>query len=497
MRTAVSRFLGVLVLLAVMPLVALAEESHAVPVSVGWVTPFVALLLAIAVVPFINRHWWEHNYQYVSFGLGAAVAVYYIFGLHHAGRLLATLIEYVSFIALIGSLFVVAGGIHIQIKGKSRPLANTFLLAIGAVIANIVGTTGASMILIRPWLRVNRYRVKPFHVVFFIFIVSNMGGALTPIGDPPLFLGYLKGVPFFWVLERTWPAWLVATGLVLAVFFVLDTISFRRQPAAKRHSVEGTHEEGAASGVHNVFFLAVILVAVFITNPPFLREVLMVLAAVGSYVTTGKEIHKKNDFNFIPIKEVAILFAGIFATMIPALDWLELNAASLGIVTPGQFYFASGSLSAFLDNAPTYLNFLSAAIGLYVSPEVVAGVQNAIATKGAALAQLTGDHATAIRGTYESLQKYHYDLVASGNVPADKIMLSVLLANHPLHIQAISLGAVFFGACSYIGNGPNFMVKSIADQFGVKCPSFFGYIAMYSIPVLIPVFVVVWWLFLT
>jgi Na+/H+ antiporter NhaD/arsenite permease-like protein len=496
MRSVFARSIGVLALSSLGSAVSLAEESHAVAVSIGWVTPFLALLIAIAVVPFINRHWWEHNYHYVSFGLGAVVAVYYMFGLHHAERLLGTLVEYFSFIALIGSLFVVAGGIHIQIKGRSRPLANTFLLAIGAVIANIVGTTGASMILIRPWLRVNRYRVQPFHVVFFIFVVSNMGGALTPIGDPPLFLGYLKGVPFFWVLERSWPAWIVATGLVLGVFYVLDTMNFRKQSAAKRHSVDGTHEEGAASGVHNVFFLAVILVAVFITDPPFLRELLMVLAAVGSYVTTAGEIHKKNDFNFIPIKEVAILFAGIFATMIPALDWLELNAASLGIVTPGQFYFASGALSSFLDNAPTYLNFLSAAIGLHVSPDVVSGVQQVLASKGAALAQLGGEHAQAIRGTYESLQRYHYDVVASGNVPADKIMLSVLLANHPLHIQAISLGAVFFGACSYIGNGPNFMVKSIAEQSGVKCPSFFGYIAAYSIPVLIPVFVIVWWLFL-
>ncbi len=352
------------------------------------------------------------------------------------------------------------------------------------------------MILIRPYLRVNRYRVRPFHVVFFIFVISNMGGALTPIGDPPLFLGYLKGVPFFWVLERSWFPWVIAMGLVLAVFFVMDTLSYRGLTAAERHGAEGAHEESAASGVHNVFFLLLILVAVFITDPPFVREVLMVLAAVGSYVTTKHEIHRKNDFNFIPIKEVAILFAGIFATMIPALDWLELNAASLGIVSAGQFYFASGSLSAFLDNAPTYLNFLSAAIGLHVGPELVAGVQQIIATKGAALAGLTGEHAAAIRATYESLVRYHYDLVAAGNVPVDQIMVNALLANHPLHIQAISLGAVFFGACSYIGNGPNFMVKSIAEQSGVRCPSFFGYIALYTVPVLLPVFVVIWWLFL-
>lgn len=472
------------------------ESAHAVPVQVGWVVPFVVLLVAIAVAPFINRRWWEHNYPFVAFGLGAVVILYYIFGLRHPERLLATLIEYVSFIALIGSLFVVAGGIHIQIKGKSRPLANVFLLAIGGVVANMVGTTGASMILIRPYLRVNRYRVRPFHVVFFIFIVGNIGGALTPIGDPPLFLGYLRGVPFFWILDRSWFPWLITMALVLAVFFVMDTLSYRGLTAAERHGAEGAHEEGAASGVHNVFFLVMILVAVFITDPPFVRELLMLLAALGSYMTTKHEVHKKNDFNFIPIKEVAILFAGIFATMIPALDWLELNAASLGIVSAGQFYFASGSLSAFLDNAPTYLNFLSAAIGLHVGPDLVAGVQQIVATKGAALAGLTGEHAPAIRATYESLVRYHYDLVAAGNVPVDQIMVSAMLANHPLHIQAISLGAVFFGACSYIGNGPNFMIKSIAEQTGVRCPSFFGYIALYTIPVLMPVFVVIWWLFL-
>jgi Na+/H+ antiporter NhaD/arsenite permease-like protein len=498
-RDSARILLCALALTVLLPLAAFANEgssSHAVPVHVGWVIPFITLLLSIAIVPFINRHWWEHNYPYVAFGLGAMVAGYYVFGLGHADRLLLTLMEYISFIVLIGALFVVAGGIHIQIKGKSRPLANVFILAIGAVLANLVGTTGASIILIRPFLRANRYRVRPFHVVFFIFIVSNMGGALTPIGDPPLFLGYLRGVPFFWVLERSWFPWLVAMALVLGVFFVMDFISYHRLSAAERKSVESAHEEGSASGVHNLFFLALILVAVFITEPPLVREVLMILAAAGSYFTTKREIHRKNDFNFIPIKEVAVLFAGIFATMIPALDWLELNASALGIVTAGQFYFGTGSLSAFLDNAPTYLNFLSAAVGLFVNPEVVAGVQQLVATKGAALAGLTGEHAQEIRATFASLVQYHFDLVAQGNVPVEQIMVSALLANHPLHVQAISLGAVFFGACSYIGNGPNFMVKSIAEQAGIQCPSFFGFIVKYSIPVLIPIFVAIWWLFL-
>jgi Na+/H+ antiporter NhaD/arsenite permease-like protein len=483
-------------ILALLPVPLLANEGgEAVAVTPWMIIPFGALLLAIAVMPFINRHWWEHHYPVVAVGLGLVSVAYYLFVLHAPGRLLVTLMEYISFIVLIGSLFVVAGGIHIQIRGKSRPLSNVFLLAIGAVLANIVGTTGASMILIRPYIRVNKYRIKPFHVVFFIFVVSNMGGALTPIGDPPLFLGYLKGVPFFWVVEQVWLPWLVGMALVLAVFYGLDTLSLRRLPAARLHEAKEAHEEGAAEGVQNIFFLAVILVAVFITDPPFVREGLMVAAALGSYFTTKHGIHKKNDFNFIPIKEVAILFLGIFATMIPALDWLETNATALGIETAGQFYWATGFLSSFLDNAPTYLNFLSAQIGLFVSPDIVTGVLHAVATRGADLAQLTGPHAEAIRTTYETLLRYHYDLVVNGSAGTTDIAIAYLLGNHPLHLQAISLGAVFFGACTYIGNGPNFMVKSIAQQAGVECPSFFGYIVKYTIPVLLPIFFVIWLLF--
>jgi Na+/H+ antiporter NhaD/arsenite permease-like protein len=236
-------------------------------------------------------------------------------------------------------------------------------------------------------------------------------------------------------------------------------------------------------------------VAVFITNPPFLREALMAAAALGSYFTTTHDIHRKNDFNFLPIQEVAILFVGIFATMIPALDWLEANAVELGIVTAGQFFWATGSLSAFLDNAPTYLNFLSAAIGLLVTPDIVAGVQHAVATRGADLASMTGPHAEAIRTTYETLLRYHYDVVVSGSVRLSDIAVAHLLANHSLHVEAISLGAVFFGACTYIGNGPNFMVKAIAQQSGVETPLFFAYILKYTIPVLLPIFFVIWLLF--
>lgn len=485
--------LSLLVFTGILP--AFGENGVHVEPNPVMILPFVLLLMAIAVMPFINKHWWEHNYPYVSIALGLVVVTYYLFGLDSAGRLLHTGTEYVSFICLIGSLFIVSGGIHIRIKGKSKPLANVFLLAIGAAVSNIIGTTGASMILIRPFIRVNRYRIKPYHVVFFIFIVSNMGGALTPIGDPPLFLGYLKGIPFFWVAEHLWYKWAIGIVAVLAIFYVIDLMSFNKLPASVRHGAEGAEEEGEASGVQNIFFIVVILVAVFITNPPFVREALMVLAAVGSYFTTKKDIHKKNDFNFLPIKEVAILFLGIFATMVPALDWLELNATKIGIQTSGQFYWATGTLSSFLDNAPTYLNFLSAAIGLFVNEEIVKQVSHLVQTHGSDAGQVVGPYAVEIRNTFATLMKYHGDLVATGYVPVDDINVSYLIGNHNIYIQAISIAAVFFGACTYIGNGPNFMVKSIAEQSGIHCPSFFGYITRYTLPVLLPIFTVIWLLF--
>jgi Na+/H+ antiporter NhaD/arsenite permease-like protein len=492
-----KRFLFLLILFPSGTLSVIANEGYEViPVNPWVILPFVLLLLSIAIIPFINRHWWERYYPHVSIGLGALSVVYYLFFLQNSTRMLYTGIEYLSFIILIGSLFVVAGGIHIRIKGKSTPVANVILLGIGAIVSNLLGTTGASMILIRPYLRVNKYRLKPFHVVFFIFIVSNMGGALTPIGDPPLFLGYLKGVPFFWVLFSLWHVWVLAIGIILLIFFVFDYLSFKKYEKHFKHLDESKFDEEAeVSGLHNIIFLLIILVAVFIQKPPFLRELLMVVAAVGSYKMTKKEIHKKNDFNFIPIKEVAILFLGIFATMVPALDWLELNAAKIGITSAGQFYWGTGILSSFLDNAPTYLNYLSAAIGLFVDQNIVSQVQHLISTHGSDITTIAGEHAEEIRNTFAVLMKYHADLVATGNVPLSDIQVSYLIGNHDIYLKAISIAAVFFGAVTYIGNGPNFMVKSIAEQSGAKCPSFGGYIARYSLPILIPVFILVWLLF--
>jgi Na+/H+ antiporter NhaD/arsenite permease-like protein len=424
--------------------------EHAALVPNPWmILPFGLLLAAIAVAPLFFAKWWHHHYPKVAYALGAVTLAYYLFGLDAYGRALHTGIEYVSFIALIGSLFVVAGGIHINVKGEATPMVNVLFLLLGAALANILGTTGASMLLIRPWIRMNKYRVTAHHIVFFIFIVSNVGGCLTPIGDPPLFLGYLKGVPFWWVFAKCWPMWAVGVGMLLAMFYVVDALNFRRAPRGVREK-ETAHETWRFQGLHNVFFLAVILGAVFINHPLFLREAIMVAAAIGSYFTTKKPVHEANDFNFEPIKEVAILFLGIFATMMPALDWLEANAPHyadrLGGFSPSLFYWGSGILSSVLDNAPTYLSFLSAAAG-----EAMADP--------AKIAALTKDDAFA----------------------------GLLLA--------ISVGAVFFGANTYIGNGPNFMVKAIADQNKVRTPTFLGYVFRFALPFMLPMIAVVWWLF--
>ena len=442
-----------------------AAAASAVPL---WLTaPFVLFLVAIAVTPFVDRAWWERNSFTVAASLGGSVAAYYVIVLGNFPRVLLTAYDYVSFLSLIGSLFVVAGGIHFNLRGKAAPWENVLLLGGGALLANVIGTTGASMLLLRPYLRSNKYRVRGFHVVFFIFLVSNIGGALTPIGDPPLFLGYLKGVPFFWVAGKAWYAWLLVLGIVLLVFYLMDSHSFGQVP--KDVQEQATKPEVVKfSGLHNVWFLVIILGAVFVQRPLILREVIMWCAALASYSTTRAEVHGKNDFSFSALKEVAILFAGIFLTMIPALDWLEMNAGSLGMTSPGQFFWCSGALSSVLDNAPTYLSFLSAAMGLHGG-----SVDNAI-------------HMQALLGFVQN---------SSVGLPNPLMPGAMALgADSWKFVQAISLGSVFFGAMTYIGNGPNFMVKSIAEQSGIKCPSFFGYIGKYSIPILIPAFVLVWWL---
>ena len=407
------------------------------------ILPFALLLGAMAFAPVLAPRWWLRHYAKVALSLGAFTAGYYLLVARDWHGFGETAHEYVSFIALVGSLFVVAGGIHIGVKGEATPLRNVVFLLIGAVAANVLGTTGAAMLLIRPWIRMNKYRVTTHHIVFFIFIVANIGGCLTPIGDPPLFLGYLQGIPFWWVAKNCWPMWAAGVGALLAIFYGLDKINFHRAPRPVPEQ-ETAQETWSIDGLPNLFFLGVILGAVFVEKPFFLREGLMLAAALGSYFTTKKSIHAANDFNFHPIQEVAVLFAGIFSTMIPALAWLNHSSRALLGDQPstGIFYWGTGVLSSTLDNAPTYLGFLSALQG-------VTGIEN----------------------------------------------LHGLLGTHSGHILAISISAVFFGAATYIGNGPNFMVKAIAEQNNVRTPSFVEFILKFTLPFLLPVLVAVWLLF--
>jgi Na+/H+ antiporter NhaD/arsenite permease-like protein len=405
--------------------------------------PFVLLLGAMATAPVFAPRWWLRHYTKVALGLGAVTTGYYLLVRHDAHSLGEAAREYISFIALVGSLFVVSGGIHIGVKGESTPLKNVGFLLGGALIANVLGTTGAAMLLIRPWIRLNQSRVSAHHIVFFIFLVANVGGCLTPIGDPPLFLGFLQGIPFWWVAANCWPMWLLGVGLLLAIFYVVDQKNFQRapRPLPGLKMDRGTLQ---IVGLPNLFFLAVILGAVFVEKPPFLREGLMLAAAAGSYFTTKKTVHIANQFDFHPVQEVAILFAGIFTTMIPALGWLDHGSQALLGQQPGPgiFYWGTGVLSSALDNAPTYLGFLSALHGS-------AGAET----------------------------------------------LASLLTTHTRHLLAISIAAVFFGGATYIGNGPNFMVKAIAEQNQVRVPTFIEFILKFSLPFLLPVLVVIWLIF--
>ncbi len=420
--------------------------------SLALVLPFGLLLLLIAAMPLTPpavKHWWEKNFHLVSLTLALVVGAFYLGTIPGGGRELRhTLGDYFSFICLIGSLYIVAGGIHLKVKGEATPLANVVFLAIGAVVANLIGTTGASMVLIRPWIRMNKIRTSAYHVVFFIFIVSNIGGALTPIGDPPLFLGYLREVPFFWLIDHVIEEWLFTVGAVLVVFYCFDRRSYRHMPGKIRHDVETHGETWRFEGGVNVLFLFAIIGAVFLPEKYLVREAAMLGAAVASWFATAKVVHEENHFSFGPIKEVAWLFLGIFVTMMPALDYLAQHGREFGFTRPLQYYFASGALSSVLDNAPTYVNFLQ-------------------------LAQATA--------------------AAPGAEPAS---VASVLESHPLYVIAVSLGSVFFGAMTYIGNGPNFMVKAIAHEANVHCPSFFGYVLKYSVPVLLPILALSGWLFL-
>lgn len=428
------------------------------------VTPFVTLLVLIAAMPLIHGRLWHVYFPDAAFFLGSIVAGYYLagFGRHGREQLLHAAQEYYSFIALVGGLYVVSGGILTDIRGQGRPWSNTAVLAIGSLVANLVGTTGASVLLIRPFIRFNRGRLRPMHVLFFIFIVSNCGGCLTPIGDPPLYLGYLKGVPFAWTMSHLLPNWLVTVGPLLALFFAMDSY-FQR--AHSRRNVQHTDPPEpqlqrrphgppvTLRGRVGVVCLVLMVLGVFID--PLLRRTgwnghfpisatFQIAVAAIAYFASDRGLYRANEFSFFPVKEVGILFLGIFATMVPALAYLAAHGPELNVRTPTQFYFLTGLLSAVLDNAPTYMNFLQLAVG---------DVELTRETIRARL--LTGEGAQVL--------------------------------------AAISTGAVFFGAMTYIGNGPNFMVRAIAESAGVKMPSFLGYVLRAG-AVLLPVLVLHWWL---
>ena len=421
------------------------------------IIPFIFLLLSVALMPLVNKHFWEKKYHWFSFIPGIIVILYYALFLNNFHRVMETFHEYFSFICLIGSLYIVTGGILIKFGNKGGPLVNSTILLIGSLLSNLIGTTGASMLLIRPFIQANKKRLRGYLVVFFIFTVSNIGGALTPIGDPPLFLGFLKGVPFFWVLENNYHIWITTISIIIATFFIIDFHYYNKEkhylPGAEKIEENRDYLDDDLPmaiqiyGFSNIVILSVVVISVFWPSP--YREIVMILASIVSMKITPEKLRAKNEFNFEPIKEVAILFAGIFATMIPALDWLSLNSKLLGVTTAGSYYWSTGILSSFLDNAPTYLNFFTIGVCSQVSENPGLTAQN----------------------------------------------IRTFIAANPKILSAISMGAVFFGACTYIGNGPNFMVKSIAEQSGIKMPDFLSYIAFYVLPFLLPVLTLVWCLY--
>jgi Na+/H+ antiporter NhaD/arsenite permease-like protein len=418
------------------------------------------MLLAIAILPLAAPCWFESNRNkgIVAFVLGAPTVGYLIgrfgdVGLHLS---VTTSEEYISFLILLFALFTISGGIYLTGNLVATPRTNLTFLAVGAILASFIGTMGASMVLIRPLLRANSERKHAKHtVVFFIFAVGNIGGLLTPLGDPPLFLGFLRGVPFTWTL-RLWAEWLVSVVLVLLAYVVVELYYYRKEPAPARRMDQADYVPMRLKGAINIALLALVIVTVLFSGAlgragetihfPFVREVILIALAVASLKLGPRGPRASNHFAWAPIVEVAVLFAGIFATMIPALAILQARGGDIGLTEAWQYYWASGGLSSFLDNAPTYLAFTSVAQG-----------QVGVDTVGA--------------------------LTATGIIPGLGLSPAQLLA-------AISCGAVMMGANTYIGNAPNFAVKCVAEHSGLKMPSFFGYMG-YSIAVLIPIFLIV------
>jgi Na+/H+ antiporter NhaD/arsenite permease-like protein len=404
--------------------------------SLWAVVPFVGLLLSIALLPLRAPHVWEShkNKALVAFLWSLPIAAYFLLQAPH--ELFLSMKDYSSFLLLLTALFIISGGIVLKGDLKATPEVNTLFLLIGAVLANFVGTTGASMLLIRPLLQTNSERRHTIHVpIFFIFLVSNIGGLLTPLGDPPLFMGFIKGVPFLWTL-RLFPIWAVMVGGVLLMFYLFDSFQYRKEEHRDLIRDRRRVVPLRMTGTINFLWIGGVIAGMFLPFPS--REGVFILMSAASLLTTKRQCRIDNKFTYNPILEVAILFAGIFVTMVPALLILNARAAALGITKPWQFFWATGSLSSFLDNTPTYLAFFSMGQGLGLNGDMM-GIPSIV-------------------------------------------------------LKAISAGAVFMGANSYIGNGPNFMVKVIAEEYKLKMPSFFGYMA-YSFAILIPLFVIVTFLF--
>ncbi|MEN6420472.1 MAG: sodium:proton antiporter, partial [Smithella sp.] len=421
------------------------------------IIPFAGILLSIALMPLILPRFWHHHFSRISafWAILFALPFIYFFKLAAIHEILhIIIIDYIPFILLLWALFTVSGGIYIKGSLKGTPSVNTGMLLIGTIFASVIGTTGASMLLIRPILRSNAWRVHKVHtIVFFIFLVGNIGGALTPLGDPPLFLGFLHGVPFFWTMNIL-PEMAFASAVLLVLHFMMDSYYYKKE--VKTDAPDTEPEPLKIEGAYNFIFLIGIIAAVLFSGTFKLGEVNIfgihqtlenlikdaVLVAMGvlSLMVTKKEVRRGNEFSWAPILEVAHLFAGIFITIIPALAILKAGEQGAlawlitPVDTPAHYFWAVGILSSFLDNAPTYLTFF-----------------------------------------YSALSKFY------PGVPEAQAISSLIVEKIP-YLAAISAGAVFMGANTYIGNAPNFMVKSIAEEAGVKMPSFFGYMFKYSIP---------------
>jgi len=430
------------------------------------VIPFVGILLSIALMPLFMSKFWHHHFGKVSFFWGCVLAVPFIIvykGTAIYEILHIVLIDYIPFILLLWALFTISGGIVIKGSFEGKPSTNLMMLLCGTILASFIGTTGAAMLMVRPLIRSNKQRKFKVHIlVFCIFLVANIGGSLTPLGDPPLFLGFLHGVGFFWTMNL-FPLMMVLCVILLGIFYILDSYYYKKE---KLEASSGPAEPFEIIGKHNFLYLVGVIAAVLLSgivklghitlpgglhleNANVLRDVILVVLGILSLKTTSKEAREENGFTWGPIREVAILFAGIFITIIPAIDILKAGAnGSLGFLIravrePVHYFWVCGGLSSFLDNAPTYLTFFNTALGQFYPgmPEV------------------------------ESVK--------------------LLMTAKPAYLLAISTGAVFMGANTYIGNAPNFMVKSIAEENGILMPSFFGYIFKYSLVFLVPPFIIV------